>query len=207
MKNNKEQEEKKKQEQKERLIHKYNLAREALLEACLQKGVLYDEIFSRYVEGLCDNLDILEITQIVREMNAIILEIAQKHFISSWDSTIEECYDESNKDGIYHLIHGMIKNDPADVFLSFSKTNKELVKLCGNQKEEALMELEEYSSRKSLEEVTNTYGLMFYSKFSKDVINACLNGFKRNNGVNPTYISAYFKINDLDSQLVACKGE
>lgn len=199
-------EEKERQEQKKRLIQRYNLARKALLEACLQCEVPFDIVFARYTEDLCDNFEPAQISKINKELNSIIVEIAQNHFIQIWDSTIENCFDENNREGIYLLVHDMIKRDPVDMFLSFSKTNKELVKLSNNQKDEALMDLEEYSSRNSLEEVTNTYGLMFYSKFGKDAINACLNGFKRNREVNPTYISAYFKANVLDSQMVACKG-
>lgn len=207
MKSNKEQEQKQEELHKQNQTKKYNTVRTALKEACLQGGVLFDNVFSKYSENLCDDLNSKEIAAIVDEIEEIIIQIIDNCFISDWDETIETCFEDDNKGAIFHLIHNTIKGDPANVFLSFSKINEELKKIRNNKKLEVLMDLEEFSSKNSLEDVTNTYGLMFYSIYGNEVTEACLNGFNKNKHVNQTHISAYFRANGYNSRVEIGKGE
>lgn len=183
---------KEQQERREFIEQKYMTAREALLEACKQSGVNYKDVFAMYSEDFCVGLEEEQIKKNIHDINIIITELSQKFFHEKWINVFNESFSERNKNEILEAMLTMLKSEPAEAFLSYSRSYAELDKLCNNKQEEALYDFEEFSSRNTLEKVINTYGMTIYSKFNREIIDAFLKGFNRNKNVDPANISAYF---------------
>lgn len=183
----------KEQQEKRKFIEKkYMTAMEALLEACNQSGVSYDEVFSKYDVNFCTGRDNEQILEAIEEINLVITELSKKFFSEKWLSVFNECFSEKYRYETYGVMKQMLESEPADAFLSYSKTYTELNKFCNNKQEEALFDFEDFSSKNTLEEVINTYGMTIYSKYSGLIVDALVRGFTRNKNVDKSNILAYF---------------
>lgn len=184
---------KEQQEKRELFKKRYKTAREALLEACKQNDVPYDEVFSKYSEDLCEGLETNKIIAIVDEMKKVIYDITVDFFEKKWVNIFDKSYNDKNKNDIYHTMDVMISREPADTFLSLSKSYDSLFLFCEGKSEEAMKILEDYCAENTFESVINVYGLIDNSKFGDDIKIAYLKGFERNPNVDSAIISAYYK--------------
>ena len=178
---------------KESMLDKYARIRATLIQACSDCGFIFEQVFPEYTVDYCKGMKDPDIHVITIKMEDDLRLIIKQYCLELWNQTIDENFDSFQKRSMYDLVKTMIDRDPSSIYLSLTNTCDALDKLC--KEEEKLAELnylESYSSINSIEDVANNYGMLFYSIYRDDAINAFKKGFGKNANVNYEYVSAYF---------------
>lgn len=191
----------KKIDERKFLIEKYDRIKMTLMRVCYDCGIPFDEYFSAFNNASVNDLLDVQIRDFTKEMEENIKDLTKEYFLASWYNVIDRSFDGEQKTSMNELLTTMLEREPASVYISFSNTYEALVRLNNAvEKETALNFLEDYCSNSSIEEVTNIYGMLFYSKYREEAIDAVKKGFEKNNNVNYEYVSAYFGEEKPNSQ-------
>lgn len=175
------------------IIEKYEMTKMTLMKACFDCGISFDEQFSKYSLTSYNDLLDIQIRDMTREMENLIKQLTISYFLNGWYSVIDKSFDGEQKTSMNELLETMLDRDPANVYISFSNTYEALLRLNNaSEKDIALHNLEDYCKTSSIEDVTNNYGMLFYSKYREEAIDAVKKGFEKNDHVNSDYVSAYF---------------
>lgn len=185
--------ENKKPTPRENYMGRYKSALKTLKHICGDCGLDYEREFPNVPEEIGENVSDNELCVMAEKLKANVRDLIKKYFYDKWMDIIDVTYDDNHRGTIVKLISKFVENDSVNLYRSCLMTCNSLVNLNNPEKKETeLRNLEEYSSQNSIEDVTNTYNMLQYSNYRKEVEEAILSGFKRNEKVNFEYAKALF---------------
>lgn len=183
----------KKKEGNKTLIEKFEKVKLALMKICDECHVSFDEKYPEFNVVFNSKSPEHEIRSLTTKAESITRSLISKFYLDNWSYIINKTFSDSQKVSMFSLMETLYERDPANLYLTFTDNCDILVGLESDDlKIETLKYLEDFSSNKSIEDVTNNYGILFYSNYKDTVTDAFCKGFKHNNKVNEEYVSAYF---------------
>lgn len=185
--------ENKKQNEKEKLLEDYKLAKRVLIDVCRDCGFEFEELFPSLVEFESESASEIRLSQEIDAIKKSISALVGECFFEDWVQVIDKSFSGTGKMYVAEMVNKMIKTDPVHFYPCCACSFRSLAQLSEEtQKESELNYLQEYGAYSTIEDVTNNYGMMLYSDYKKEVTEAFVKGFKKNDKVNFSYVRALF---------------
>lgn len=182
-----------KKTQKEILLEDYKLAKKVLIDVCRDCGLEFEELFPTLVEFESDAASEVRLSKEIDTIKKSISALVGECFFKDWIQVIDKSFSGAGKNYVADMVDKMIKTDPVHFYPCCACTFRSLAQLGKEtQKESELNYLQEYGAYSTIEDVTNNYGMMLYSDYKKEVTEAFVKGFKKNDKVNFSYVKALF---------------
>lgn len=185
-------------EGKKRLLDTHTKIKQTLMQICKECNLSFEDEYSDLNVTFTEESKESEIRKSTDKMENIIRELIENYFFDRWKLIVNASFTPEQKASMLSLMNALLERDPTNLYLTFSDNCSILLGLCDDElKNKTLKFLEDYSSKKSIEDVTNYYGILFYSVFKDPVTDAFIKGFKHNNFVKDEYVTAYFNGSQL----------